>query len=249
MDIEKLKEFGMTSTEAKVYSELALIKESKIGDLVKRTGLHRGSVYNALNDLIEKGFVNFIDSEGTREYSCTGERIFKQIIEDKKGEVINQEKGIHSFFAELDKIKSSNKTQRVKVFSGINSFKNLFLEMYEECKKNNWEYYFQGMGGEMQDAVGVAFYKHTQKLKNKLKLRCKIISDKKTKVHSYNKFVQGTIKYIDSDRNSPTNIWIYGNTILMVLFETSPLISIKIEHKETAEAFRSYFEKLWSVAK
>ena len=56
MDVNELVSFGMTKTEAKIYLEISKLDETKIGPIIKRTGLHRGTVYNAINDLIEKGF-------------------------------------------------------------------------------------------------------------------------------------------------------------------------------------------------
>ncbi len=246
---ESLIEFGMTPTEAKVYLEVIKLGESKIGPIIKRTGLHRGTVYTALDDLIKKGFATFIDEEKSRNYKVSGKNIFNSIIKERKNQAGEQEKIIDKFFNEIEKIQNREKRQNVRVYYGVPAFKTLFLEVYEECKKNDCEYYFQGMGGEMQDATGEAFYNHTQKLKNKMKIKSKIILDKKTKPHSYHKVVQGNLRYIDSDRNSPVNIWIYGDIVLLVLFGTNPLISIKIESKITSEAFKGYFEKLWKMAK
>mgnify|MGYP001585277646 CR=1 FL=1 len=80
MDIQLLKEFGMTEVEAKIYLELLKLKKSPIGAIIKRTGLHRGTTYNSLNGLIKKGFVSFIDEDKIRYYSCSGEKIFEQIL-------------------------------------------------------------------------------------------------------------------------------------------------------------------------
>jgi len=246
---ENFIEFGMTPTEAKVFLEVVKANETKIGTIIKRTGLHRGTVYNSINDLIKKGFVSFIDEDKSRIYKLSGKNIFNNILNERKKDMADKEKIISSFFEEIEKIQNMEKKQSVRVYYGVPAFKSLFLEIYDECKKNNWEYYFQGMGGEMQDATGEAFYKYTQKLKKKLKVKCKVILDKKTKKHSFHRVVHGNIRYIDSDRNSPINIWMYGNIVLLILFGTNPLISIKIESQITSEAFKGYFEKLWTIAR
>ncbi len=239
-----LTRFGMTPTEAKVYLELARSKETTMGPLIHKTGLHRGTVYNSINNLIKKGFVGFINESGLRHYKPVGGKIFENLIEDKKKELDLEKEKISQFI-----LQNSRETEigapQVQVFHGVKPFKTLFLEIYDYCKKNNKEYLFQGKGGEMQDAVGEEFYKYTQKLKKKMKINCRIILDKDTQDKSYHKFVSGNRRYLSSESKNPVNIWIYGNTVLLVLFETKEITTIKVNSENLAESFRSYFEHLW----
>lgn len=249
MNVEYLISLGLTPTESKVYLEIAKFNETEIGKIIKITGLHRGSVYNAIEDLIKKGFISFLDRQGHRYYKISGKKIFENIIEEKISTAENLQKKLSNLFEEIERKKPENSNQEVEVFYGISSFKNLFLEIYDECKKRDIEYLFQGMGGEMQDATGEAFYKYTQKLKKKLKVKCRVILDKATLKHSYHKHVKGNIRYLSSKINSPINFWIYGDNVLIVIFGATPLVSIKIKSKLLSDGFTSYFEELWKIAK
>jgi sugar-specific transcriptional regulator TrmB len=55
MNLEILEKFGITPTEAKVYTSIFGLKNIPIGYIIKKTGLHRGTIYNSLNNLIRKG--------------------------------------------------------------------------------------------------------------------------------------------------------------------------------------------------
>jgi len=248
MDINELISFGMTKTEAKIYLEISKLDETKIGSIIKRTELHRGTVYNAINDLIEKGFLSLIDKDRQRFYKISGNKIFENIIKEKQDSILKESKQIEKFFKNLDKLKEKTSKQEVEAFYGLKAFKALFLEIYDECKKNDFEYLFQGRGGEMQDETGAAFYRYTQKLKKKMKIKCRVILDKENLHHSYHKYVIGNIKYLSSDIYSPVNLWIYGDALLLVLFGAKPLISIRIKSEGLSDGFRNYFENLWRIA-
>lgn len=244
MEFELLRKFGMTNTEIKVYLEITKVHETKIGPITKKTGLHRGTVYNALTSLIKKGFVIYTDKKNVRYYRTSGDKIFKQLIREKEEELKEDKEKID----ELAKITKNLPDEEVdvKILFGVEAFKTLFLEIYDECKKCDCEYLFQGRGGEMQDAVGEGFYKYTQKLKKKMRIKCRVILSKETKNLAYHKYTVGIIKYLSTKVYSPINLWIYGDTVLFVLFKTNPLTSIKIKSSSVADGLRNYFETIWS---
>ena len=55
-----LKEFGLTETEEKVYLSLLKQGTSLASDIIKKTQLHRTTIYDVLERLISKGFVSYI---------------------------------------------------------------------------------------------------------------------------------------------------------------------------------------------
>lgn len=248
MDLQNLIDFGMTKTEAIIYLELVKLGQTQIGQIIKHTGLHRGTVYNSINSLIKKGFVSFIDKNGARYYTGSGEKVFENLIEEKKSKLEENKKQLDNLFEDISRIKQ-DENQEVQVFYGVESFKTIFLEIYDECKKNNSEYFFQGRGGEMQDATGEGFYKHTQQLKKKMNIKCRVILDTENIKHSYHKHVTGNLRYLSTKVLSPVNYWIYGDTVLLVIFQSTPLTTIKIKSKYLTDSFKNYFEYLWKIAK
>jgi sugar-specific transcriptional regulator TrmB len=249
MDISLLKKFGMTSTEAKIYLQIIKFDETKIGPIIKMANLHRGTVYNSINNLIKKGFVGFIDRENARYYKSQGEKIFKSIILEKERKLIEGKKSIQKFFKNISKSQKGIEKQEVNVFCGVEIFKTLFLEMCNECKKNNIEYIYVGRGGDTYDMVGKGFYEYVQKIKQKLKIKCRMILDKETVPHPYHKYVMGNRKYLRSKLQTPVNFWIYGDHVLFVLFDIKPLLIIKIKSNSLADSFKGYFEVLWKSAR
>jgi len=245
MERPNLGPFGITPTEQRVYFEIMNLGETGIGQIIKRTGLHRGTVYNSINKLIEKGFVSYNDNSGVRAYRISGKKIFEEIIlEHKKNDEADFIK-IEDFFKQVTEKGKNIEKHKVETFLGVSAFKTLFLEMYDECREKKIEYLFQGKGGEMLDVVGSGFYDYTKKLRREFGIKCRLILEEKFR--DPNAFEQKNItkKYVNDKINTPLNLWIYGSTLLLVFFDMSPITCIRIRNESLASRFRNYFEELW----
>jgi sugar-specific transcriptional regulator TrmB len=249
MELDNLLEFGMTHTEAKIYFELTHKKETKIGSIIKNTGLHRGTVYNSISNLIKKGFVSFVNKNGTKFYKISGKGIFDNLLKERIKTIKKEKLEIDKIFKEIENFHARDEDQDVQVIYGTEAFKTLFLDIYKTCKEKNIEYLFLGRGGEMQDETGKLFYENTQRIKKRNGIKCRIILDKETISHDYQKYIKGNRKYLPKKVPSPANFWIYEDIVLIVLFGTKPLVNIKINSKLLSDAFRNYFENLWKIAR
>ncbi len=249
MDTPPLIYSGMTHTEARVYLEVAKSPNTTIGPIIKRTGFHRGTVYNALNSLIEKGFLSFTNKDGSRFYHISGEKIFEEIFKEKEKSLEKNKDYVKKILKEASELTSIENQQEVEVFHGRTAFKTIFLSIYDECKKKDIEYIFLGRGGEMMEEVGEPFYIYTQKLKKRMKVKCRIILGEDTVNMKYQKYVFGGIRHLPTKIKGPVNFWIYGDNIVMVSFKSKPLVIIKIKSEPLAYSLKNYFENLWEISK
>jgi sugar-specific transcriptional regulator TrmB len=249
MDVGSFIEAGMTKTEVRTYLEVAKFPNTTIGPVIKRTGLHRGTVYNTINSLIEKGFLSFTDKDGSRFYHISGEKIFDEIFQEKEKSIEKNKINIKKFLEEASEMTAGENQQEVEVFHGRTAFKTIFLSIYDECIKNNTEYLFMGRGGEMMEEVGEPFYVYTQKLKKQMKVKCRIILGEDTVNMRYQKFVFGSTRHLPTKIKGPVNFWIYGNNIVLVSFKSKPLTTIKIKSEPLAYSLKNYFEHLWEISR
>ena len=60
MDIAILKEAGLTTNESLVYKALLELGPSQAGIISRKTGLHRRTVYDTTERLIQKGIIGYI---------------------------------------------------------------------------------------------------------------------------------------------------------------------------------------------
>ena len=86
MDTDVLENIGLSQTEVKVFLSLLKSGESKAGGVIKKSGLHSSSVYNAINSLIKKGLVSYVKESQIKYYRAADPEVIFDYIDIKKRE-------------------------------------------------------------------------------------------------------------------------------------------------------------------
>lgn len=79
-----LKNAGFTENEEKVYTALVDLGPSLAGKISRKTGLHRRTVYDVTETLIEKGLVGYMLENNRRVFSAVNPQKIIDIIDEKK---------------------------------------------------------------------------------------------------------------------------------------------------------------------
>src|SRR3989338_3484937 len=100
---------GLTETESKVY--LALLKRgsSLAGKVTKETGLHRRTVYDTIERLIEKGLASYIVTNNQRYFEAIDPERLMQILKEKESILL-------SHLPELKGLYKSTKEKKETLF-------------------------------------------------------------------------------------------------------------------------------------
>src|SRR3990167_5828378 len=84
MDLAKLEELGFTHNEALTYTALLGIGETTTGAIVKKTGLHRVLIYDALESLIRKGLASYVIKENIKYFQAADPQRLLDFIQEKE---------------------------------------------------------------------------------------------------------------------------------------------------------------------
>jgi sugar-specific transcriptional regulator TrmB len=68
--VELLRGYGLNGYEAKAYFTLLAVGESKAGDVARKAGVPQSKVYDVLDTLREKGFVEQNEDTRPKEYKA-----------------------------------------------------------------------------------------------------------------------------------------------------------------------------------
>ena len=71
VNLENLKELGLSEGQISVYSAVLELGISTINKIQEKTGIERRNIYDILNKLIEKGLISYTLEKGKRTYQCT----------------------------------------------------------------------------------------------------------------------------------------------------------------------------------
>ena len=240
MNTKQLEELGLTRNESLVYTSLLEIGETTTGAIVKKTGLHRVLIYDALGSLIKKGLASYVIKENVKYFQATDPGRILDFLKEKE-EVAN------SLLPELNSLKKISKNrQTVSIYEGIKGLKSAINNMVKELSPGGTHYVFAS--GNMADALG-SYYPIYQAIKKKNKIKTFVIYDinfRKTK--NILDITHGTMRFYPLTY-FPTDTWIYNDKVLIVNYTADPPVAILITSKQTAESYKKLFDGFWKKAK
>lgn len=246
-----LEKLGLKDEEIKTFLYLLENGEQTAGNLAKKTGLSRPSLYGFLKKLQKNGLVIESQKNGIKTFlTCPEERI-KNILDEK---IIELEKGkneIHNFFSELQKgnIITSPKFQFFEGKSGIQHLlRDIFLYHNIETK-TYWPI------KAMIDLLGEEFFINLNKERIKRGIYNRAIWPQGQTVDIKNHPYLGVgANFLREIRLAPKEVefsmgyWIYEDKVVFVSSKKESFGFI-IESKEFVEMLSSQFEMIWKNSK
>jgi len=234
MDIyEKLQKAGLTGNEAKVYLELLKKGELSANQIAKNIGMDRTLTYTVLNNLIEKGQVNYTIRENKKFFSCSNP---DNLINPLKA----KEFIVFDLIKELKTIKKEEKKEtEISVYEGKDAIRNMY-NLFREHK----EMLAFGATGRAYDYL----YESPALTKELVKkgLNGRIITSKKYKEHPMTKIKNIKVRYVDYESEATTTL--FGSYMMIHLAKDKPFI-ILIKNKDICDSYKKHFELLWKMAK
>jgi len=238
-----LEQFGITQTEEKVY--LALLRTGKVpaADLIKKTQLHRTTVYDVLDRLIEKGLVSFIIQNKIKNYAPVNPSKFLDIASEEKKQAEEKEKLAKEIAEKMKAIKQEEKMCPIaQIFVGLAGIKTVMNDIIE-TKEDFIEFGVEWRFGDVKDLK--LYTDKWADQREKYKIHAKMIC---TEGASTPVFHMNELKYVPKEYQSPATTMVYGDKIAIFLRE-EPLLIILIESKKLAQSYKNYFSLLWKLAK
>ena len=236
-----LENFGLTITEEKVYLALLKLGSSPAASIIKKTQLHRTTVYDVLDRLIEKGLVGYIVQDKLKHYSATNPSKFLDLALEEATKANEKQKLAKEIIKKIGSIKEEQKVKQIaQVYIGTKGVKTVMNDIIETGK----DFMILGGGGRFKDELPV-YTKHWANQRRKKNIRAKIIF---TKGSDAPKWEMNEIRYIPKTYQSPTTTHIYGNKIAIFIQE-EPILIILIESENVAKGYRNYFNLLWKTAR
>ncbi len=230
--MDSLKSFGLTENESRVYLALIDLGSSLAGQISRKTGLHRRTVYDASERLIKKGFIGYMLKNNRRFFQASNPQKFLDSLKEKQDflePLVEQLK---------EKFNSTVEKEETNFYKGREGLKTVF-----EDQLNSKEILILG-ASPMAYEILRFYFKWYNKIRKAKKIKAKIIaSDRKIKG-----ILLSEIRYLPEKYSNLTSINIYGDKVAIILWASLPL-AIVIKNKEISQGYRNYFEIMWNIAK
>jgi len=241
MDKEILKELGLTNNEVEVYLTLLRKGSITVNTIAEKSGLHRQACYDALDRLLEKGFVSFV-IQNNKKY-------FQGIKPDKILNILREKEDKFKTILQnlIDLTKLPREDTFVEVFKGKGTIRAVYRDIAREFEKKPGDLLISGVDErKFMEADNIALEQHLSTIR---RLKCK---EKVLVKEGENVFLEGkqTIyKAVPKESFTQTTpTFVYNNKFTIVVWG-NPMYAIVIENKDIAETYRRQFNHLWKTAK
>ena len=229
---KQLQEIGLSNVETQVY--LALLKNgtSSVKELATKTKVYRTNLYDILEQLQKKGFVNEFTEQKTKKYSATNPDYLQDYLAEKQ-ELARE------LIPKLQLLKQKNQEETtVQVFKGKAGIKYA-LDLIIKVKK---DYVCLGLDEAEWEKNFLLLSKIHFRKEKELRIKAKIITNENTKAI----FEYGNYRFVPEENFSPTPTIITGEYTINIIWNS--LTTIIIKNKELADANKKHFELLWNSA-
>ena len=246
-----LERLGLRDEEIKTFLYLLENGQQTAGNLAKKTGLSRPSLYGFLKKLQKLGLVIESQKNGLKTFQASSQEKVSAILDEQ---IIELEKGksdITRLFLEIQK-GSVATNPKFQLFEGKAGLQHVLKDMllYRDIKtRAYWPI------KSMIEVLGSEFFKKHNQERIARKIYTQAIWPENQKVniskHPYlgvgEKFLR-EIRIAPKEINFSMGYWIYGNKVACIS-STNESFGCIIESKEFAEMLLSQFDLIWKQSK
>jgi len=242
-----LSQIGLTQTEIKAYMALLELGESKSGQILQKSGLNSGKIYEILDSLQKKGLVSYIIKSGVKYFSPADPKRVLDYLEEKKETLVKQEQDYKNILPDLlKKISFFKPETKIEIFTGFKGMKTAYAKELEFPIGS--EIYVVGVThpAHYPSQVTKYFINHhyPQREKRKYKIK-RLLCEEARKEKDY---AEKTAKIRYLPYGSMITINVIANLSIIGMY-AEEMIFISIESQQVADNFRNQFDLLWKIAK
>jgi sugar-specific transcriptional regulator TrmB len=241
MKEETLMEVGLSKNEAKVYLALLELGSATGGKISELSKVHRTNVYDALERLIEKGFVGYCTKDNKKCFETTDPNNLMNLLKEK-------ELHLQNIMPQLLLAKQMSRKAKIDVFvaEGLKAVKDSKLRQL----KIKMPIHTMGSPKTAAD-VAKPFLLNFHKQRIELKIEDYLIYNNdanKEYLKRLNSMPYTHVKVLPPKLNAPISTNICGDEVTIKLWEKGEATVIIIKSEKVAQTYRNYHKMLWESA-
>ena len=233
---EILQELGLNRRESLCYTALLELGSSKIGAIVKKTGIPSSKIYEILNKLVNRGLASYVKIGKIKHYQASDPKTLLNYIDEKK-------KRVEEILPQLILKQKFSSKQSVEMFEGQKALFSLFTDLINDAKARE-QYLIFSINEENKNDAANLFFKNLAVRRKEKNLDVRLLKN----IKHYTKEKHTKLKLRYTEFNLPQGITIFRNMVVILSWVESP-IAIKIESETISDQLRDFFLDQWKVAK
>jgi len=243
MNLGIFQKLGFSDKESALYLALFRLGPSSVRKLAEEASLNRGTTYDALKWLEEKGLVTFYDKQGKQHFVAEPPEKLFSLIREQKGELDSAERALNHSLPELQAIYNKGGERPVARYFENEECKKILEDVLAVCETENEKMY------RIYSVEGLREYLYKDfptfsdvRIGKGIAVRAIAIGD------------GGELRGLDERKwlgakvKTPTYIFIYpGKTAYISLNAKKEPVGVVIENDGVYETQKQIFDSLWNV--
>jgi HTH-type transcriptional regulator, sugar sensing transcriptional regulator len=236
---------GLTMQEANVYLTLLRMGPTTAGKITSESGIHRRSVYDCIDRLIEKGLVSYYTLQKKKVFEAAHPRRLLQVIRERELKLREGYKGINEILPELiTNYKVSAFKHEASIFRGKEGLKTILEDVLATGKEN------LVLGAESTAPKILPHYItifHKTRIARRMLEKMLFISSCAERAEKMAKLPYTKVRLLPKPYNPSVTINIYENKTAIITWLENEPVGILIENEHIAKGMKQYFEIMWKM--
>lgn len=240
-------EIGLDNRDKKVYETLIEYPGSSLRNIATITGINRGSVYESVKQLVEKGLVGSIEVGKQRRYTANNPRNIVELLRERQAQAQAAEQTAQAYIKTLPKPEEQgNIVPLATYYEDIDGVASILRDVLATCRDQGIGSYDVITTKRVREHMYENFRNFTQRrIAADISVRALAVGSG----GSNDELSQR--KWVESTSGDSPNCYtiIYGNkTAFITMSDTSVLSGIVIDNHGMAQLQKELFERLWQVS-
>ena len=241
-----LQDLGLSPNESRIYEALLELGEASVSDVATQTSIHRRNVYDAVNRLVEKGFIVPVIDSKEKKYVPVEPNKFLEVVEEKRSK-------LQQILPDMQEIFERKRAKEgVYIYKGVEGSKNVIRDMLNVGKT----VYTIGGKGVWANPPSLAVSKWilTEARRKQIKFYTLFDSSNKGKILENIKAGKQTdiitYRFLPKKYSSAAAIDIYEDRVAVFTGKTLDTIEegqtiFMMKSQNLADSYRQWFQFMW----
>ena len=243
---EKLSGLGLKENETKVYLAVLELGECRVGNIEKKTGLHKQLIYNAAVNLQKAGLINSYEVGGRKHFVVQD----PGAVEERARIQLKEAQALVPELMELANTKRP--AGKVKLWRGVSGVQQYYLEALRKQPGDS----VVKILGVTSDRFFKLFpkddfaYERMEELRREKKITWQILlfGSKKEELTQNRDRRLLEIRTIEETVRSPIDIMVWRDRVGFLIYGDESYV-FDLSGSQTVKGFQEYFEVLWKRGK
>lgn len=240
--LETLSLLGLSSKQSGLYLACLELGTSQVGDVVKKTGEKRTTVYASLQELVRQGLLKAIKSGNKYLFTPEPPEVILEQYEERKEKIAKNLPFLQELFLQ------ESVEPKLKIFNG-RQIARLFEKMLGSRDK---DLFMIRSNAPKSEVIGKEFHFGSNRRENKIFAKV-LLSRDSIKLKNDREYFRNQkerlreVRLLPNDISVSSDIFVFDSSVCII--SPDDKMGFAIDNKNFADLMKNIFNLLWGVSK